>query len=154
MAERAPATEDPQVNESDSPDHENPVEEPSLGRVERFLARRRRTAAGRFGVRIVVTLFGLTVILGGIVLLPLPGPGWVIIFGGLAIWSLEYELAARLRRFAIRGVSRWTRWFGEQSWWTRSFVGLGLLVIILAIVIISLVVSIGPNFVDDIRSWF
>jgi uncharacterized protein (TIGR02611 family) len=154
LADHSAETEESQVSESDSPDHENPEVDPSLGRVERFLARRRRTPAGRIVVSIVLTVLGLLVIAAGIVLLPLPGPGWVIIFAGLAIWSLEFTWAARLRRFAMRQVSSWTAWLVRQPWWIRGLVGLGLLILIAAIVVGSLVISLGGDFITDIRSFF
>ena len=87
-------------------------------------------------------------------LLPLPGPGWVIIFGGLAIWSLEFTWAARLRRFAMRQVSAWTAWVGRQRWWVRVLVGLALAIVIAAIVAGSLAISLGGDFISDIRSFF
>jgi uncharacterized protein (TIGR02611 family) len=146
--------EESQVSESDSPDHENPEVDPSLGRVERFLARRRRTPAGRLAARVIIAALGLLIIAVGIVLLPLPGPGWVIIFGGLAIWSLEFTWAARLRHFAMREVSKWTAWVGRQPWWLRVLVGLGLLIIVAAIVAGSLAISLGGNFISEIQSFF
>jgi uncharacterized protein (TIGR02611 family) len=154
LPDRPPQIEESQVTESDSPDHENPEVDPSLGRVERFLARRRRTPAGRIGVTVVITLLGIVVIAIGIVLLPLPGPGWVIIFGGLAIWSLEFKWAARLRRFAMRQVASWTAWLGRQNWWLRVLVGLALLIVVAAIVAGSLAISLGGDFISDIRSFF
>jgi uncharacterized protein (TIGR02611 family) len=45
-------------------------------------------------VRIATVVAGFAVVAGGIVLLPLPGPGWVIIFVGLALLSLEFDWAA------------------------------------------------------------
>ena len=48
-----------------------------------------------------VFVVGLAVVVGGIILLPLPGPGWLIIFGGMAIWGTEFSWAQR--------VVRWTR---------------------------------------------
>ncbi|HSX28294.1 MAG TPA: TIGR02611 family protein [Candidatus Saccharimonadales bacterium] len=39
---------------------------------------------------------GLIVIVG-IILIPLPGPGWAIVFVGLAILATEFELAMRLK---------------------------------------------------------
>ena len=74
-------------------------------------------------MRVGVTVIGLVVIAVGVVLLPLPGPGWVIIFAGLAIWSLEFRWAARLRRFAIAQVSAWTAWLRRQGWPVRILVG-------------------------------
>jgi len=152
MANRPASAEESQVTTPDSPDHENPAADPSLGRVERFLERHRRTAVGRLYVRIVITALGLAVIGVGIILLPLPGPGWVIIFGGMAIWSLEYEWAARLRRFTIRQVTAWTKWLGRQSWWMRTVVALGLLVVVAVAIAGSLLVSLGPDFFQNMWS--
>jgi uncharacterized protein (TIGR02611 family) len=57
-------------------------------------------AVGRFirrsGKRIGVTIAGFAVLLAGVVLLVLPGPGWLLIFLGLAILATEYMWAARL----------------------------------------------------------
>jgi uncharacterized protein (TIGR02611 family) len=47
----------------------------------------------KFGVAIT----GVTVILIGIPLIPLFGPGWLIVFTGLAILASEFAWAGRLR---------------------------------------------------------
>ncbi len=44
-----------------------------------------------------VFLLGFAIVGTGIVLLPLPGPGWVIIFFGFAILASEFEFAERIR---------------------------------------------------------
>lgn len=62
----------------------------------------RRTALGRVAWRILVTIIGAVVIVIGIILLPLPGPGWVVIFAGLGVLSTEYEWARRLLRATRR----------------------------------------------------
>ena len=51
---------------------------------------------GRNGKRIGITIAGFAVLLAGVVLLVLPGPGWLLIFAGLAILSTEYVWARRL----------------------------------------------------------
>ncbi|MER7835726.1 TIGR02611 family protein [Streptomyces sp. NPDC096040] len=48
---------------------------------------------------------GLAVVVVGIVLLPLPGPGWVIIFGGMAIWATEFVWAQLVLRWTKRKVT-------------------------------------------------
>jgi uncharacterized protein (TIGR02611 family) len=57
---------------------------------------------GRNGKRVGVTIAGFAVMLAGIVLLVLPGPGWLLIFAGLAILSTEYLWARRLLMTAKR----------------------------------------------------
>ena len=51
---------------------------------------------GRNGKRIGITVAGFTVLVAGVALLVLPGPGWLLIFAGLAILSTEYLWARRL----------------------------------------------------------
>lgn len=51
---------------------------------------------GRNGKRVGVTIAGFAVLLAGIALLVLPGPGWLLIFVGLGILSTEYVWARRL----------------------------------------------------------
>lgn len=58
----------------------------------------------RSGKRVAVTIVGFAVVIVGIVLIPLPGPGWAIVFGGLAILATEYVWAQRLLGFAKRKV--------------------------------------------------
>jgi uncharacterized protein (TIGR02611 family) len=56
----------------------------------------------RSGRRIAVTIVGFAVLILGIILIPLPGPGWAVVFGGLAILATEYVWAQRLLNFAKR----------------------------------------------------
>lgn len=83
---------------------------------------------GRTTWRILVGVVGLLIIVGGIILLPLPGPGWAIIFVGLGVWAIEFEWAGRLLAFARRQVRRWTDWVKAQPRPVQLLVGaLGLL---------------------------
>jgi uncharacterized protein (TIGR02611 family) len=95
-----------------------------FARLQAFRARVRRTRAGRICWRIVVTVLGVVTIAGGVVLLPLPGPGWLIIFAGLGLLSTEYEWARRLLRFVRAKVTEWTRWWGRQGRFVQVLVGL------------------------------
>ena len=63
-------------------------------------------------------------------LLPLPGPGWLIIFGGLSILATEYTWAARLLHSVRNFASRWKNWAGRQPISVRlGLVLLGLFVL-------------------------
>ena len=61
---------------------------------------------GRNAKRTAVTIVGFAVVLIGIVLIPLPGPGWLIVFGGLAILATEYVWARRLLNYSRRRVGQ------------------------------------------------
>jgi len=54
----------------------------------------------RNGRRIAITVVGIVVLLAGLALLVLPGPGWLLIFVGLSILGTEYVWAQRLLRLA------------------------------------------------------
>lgn len=74
--------------------------------------------------RIVVGVVGAAVVVLGFVLIPLPGPGWLIVFAGLAILATEFVWAERLLRFARRKVHGWTEWVTGQSLAVRALIGL------------------------------
>jgi uncharacterized protein (TIGR02611 family) len=56
----------------------------------------------RNGKRVAVTIAGFAVLLAGVALLVLPGPGWLLIFLGLGILSTEYVWAQRMLATAKR----------------------------------------------------
>jgi uncharacterized protein (TIGR02611 family) len=61
-------------------------------------------------MRPLMILLGLVIIAGGVVLLPAPGPGWLVIGAGAALLAREFlflarfldRLEVRLRRIAGR----------------------------------------------------
>jgi tellurite resistance protein TerC len=63
-------------------------------------------SAYRWAKRIAVSVIGFTVLLVGVALLVLPGPGLVVIVAGLAILGLEFAWArAWLARAREKGTS-------------------------------------------------
>jgi hypothetical protein len=61
---------------------------------------------GRNAKRMAITVAGFAVVIVGLILVPLPGPGWLIVFGGLAILATEYVWARRLLNFAKQKVGQ------------------------------------------------
>ncbi|WP_407840006.1 TIGR02611 family protein [Streptomyces sp. DSM 116496] len=77
-------------------------EAPHVSKAPAFIkARRGLHLSWQVGVFIV----GLAVIGAGIAMLVLPGPGWVAIFAGLAIWATEFAWAHLALRWTKRKVS-------------------------------------------------
>ena len=105
----------------------------SVAEVRSVRARIRSSRTGRIAWRIGITVLGVGIIAGGIVLLPLPGPGWLIIFAGLGLLATEYEWAARLLRYARRTVSRWTTWVANQGRGMQILIGFAGLVLLAAL---------------------
>jgi uncharacterized protein (TIGR02611 family) len=80
--------------------------------------------------RILIAVLGLVVVAVGLLLVPLPGPGWVIVFAGLAIWATEFGWARRLLLFARALLRRWTDWARGQSRLAQGALGLAGLVLL------------------------
>ncbi|MFI0965600.1 TIGR02611 family protein [Streptomyces sp. NPDC021080] len=81
--------------------------ERALGsRAPQFIrARRALHVSWQVGVFVV----GLAVVVAGVVMLPLPGPGWLVIFGGMAIWATEFVWAQLVLRWTKRKVTEATQ---------------------------------------------
>jgi len=60
--------------------------------------------AGRVAVGMGLVAVGLVLALPGV-----PGPGLLVVFGGLTVLSNEFEWARRLRDQMRGAVTRWTR---------------------------------------------
>jgi uncharacterized protein (TIGR02611 family) len=103
-------------------------------RARDFRDRVRALPGGALLWRVGITVIGLAIIAGGVVLLPLPGPGWLIIFGGLGLLATEYEWASRLLGRTRLFVGRWSQWTARQGLWVRVAVGLLALVFLAAAV--------------------
>jgi uncharacterized protein (TIGR02611 family) len=75
--------------------------------------------------RVLIGVIGGAIVIGGIALIPLPGPGWLIVFAGLAVLATEFAWAGRLLDYARAKVRGWTDWVTEQSVLVRAAIGLG-----------------------------
>ncbi|NJC13817.1 uncharacterized protein (TIGR02611 family) [Micromonospora profundi] len=88
----------------------------------------RANPTGRITLKIVIAIVGALVVTIGIALIPLPGPGWLLVIAGLGIWAVEYHWARRLLAFTRRHVYAWTNWAKRQSLPLRFVLGsVGLL---------------------------
>jgi uncharacterized protein (TIGR02611 family) len=69
----------------------------------------------RRGRRAGVAVLGGAVLFVGIIAIPYPGPGWLIVFAGLGILSTEFEWAKRVLGFARAKYDAWQDWLRCQS---------------------------------------
>jgi uncharacterized protein (TIGR02611 family) len=114
-----------------------------LRRAVGFRDRVRANPAGRVVWRVAITVLGVGIIGVGIALLPLPGPGWLIIFAGLGLLATEYEWAARLLRLARRQVAAWTAWVRRQNRVVQVLVGVAGVVLLAGVLALSYFLVIG-----------
>jgi uncharacterized protein (TIGR02611 family) len=65
--------------------------------------------------KILIAIVGGLVTLIGLVLVPYPGPGWLIVFGGLAILATEFEFASRWLHNARGKYDASVAWLKRQN---------------------------------------
>jgi uncharacterized protein (TIGR02611 family) len=86
----------------------------------------------------------------GIILIPFPGPGWLIVLAGLAILAAEFVWAQRLLKYTRTRLEFWWHWLGRQHWTIRVLVGAASLAFVTGIVLLSLRISLGVRSVSDL----
>ena len=104
--------------------------------------------------RLVVGVLGLVVVVLGLIMVPFPGPGWLVVFLGLAIWATEFEWAQRLLHTARRTLQRWNDLLMPQPWWVKGLVLLATIAAVAAIFWLLFLVSGVPAFFPDtVEQW-
>lgn len=117
-------TEGPRTSQEHEPDA---VREPA--RTGRFAATRQRYRGLRDGMRHrpvvdrcwrwTVGTLGTIVVIAGLIMVPYPGPGWLIVFTGLAVLASEFEGARRVLTVARGHYDRWNAWQKRRHWTVR-----------------------------------
>jgi len=108
----------------------------------RIAARKSLEAPYRLGVGLV----GGLVVAVGIVAIPLPGPGWLIVFAGLFVLATEFLWAERVLEYARHRVEGWTDWLGRQSVLVRLAVALLTAAFVYGVVVVTLHVTGVPHW--------
>ena len=104
--------------------------------------------------RVLVGLLGLIIVVVGLIMVPFPGPGWLVVFIGLAVWASEFEWAKRLRHRAQSTLRAWTTWLTPQPWWVQGLLLLVTLAAVAAIFWLLFLISGVPTYVPDIvQEW-
>jgi uncharacterized protein (TIGR02611 family) len=89
---------------------------------------RRRPALARV-YRLVVGIIGWAIVLLGLLLVPLPGPGWALVFVGLAVLASEFHWARRIQQAGKRVFDRCSGWLRRQSRTVRAALGSAFVVL-------------------------
>lgn len=99
------------------------VLQPTLSAARAWRERIRSNPATRIAWKAVTGLVGTAVLVGGLFLVPLPGPGWLVVILGLAILASEFEWAHHLLQFVKQKVRAWSHWVGQQPVPVRLGIG-------------------------------
>jgi uncharacterized protein (TIGR02611 family) len=103
------------------------------------------TNAKRHAKRIAIGIIGGLVLIIGIIAIPYPGPGWLIVFAGLAILSTEFDWAQRVLDYARGKYDAWQEWLKRQSLAIRA----GFWLLTCAVVITTIYLLNGYGFIND-----
>jgi uncharacterized protein (TIGR02611 family) len=80
-----------------------------------FRARIEEKPTLRRTYQVGVAVLGGLVLAAGVIMIPYPGPGWLVVFAGLAILATEFIWARRVLTFARGKYDAWTDWLGRQT---------------------------------------
>lgn len=116
--------------------------------------RLRANSTTRPALRLTVGLVGLVLVGGGLLLVPLPGPGWLIVILGIAVWASEIEPASNLLDFVTARVRQWEQWVRVQARWVQALVAVATFVFVAAVAWTALKLTGLPPFLPaDLTSW-
>jgi uncharacterized protein (TIGR02611 family) len=90
--------------------------------IGRRLDRIRSTPAGRLTLKIAIGVIGAVLVIAGLIMVPFPGPGWLVVFAGLAVLATEFHWANRVLEFGKRTLAGWTAWLGRRGWTVKILV--------------------------------
>ena len=79
-----------------------------LRRMREWVSSHRRLEAA---YRTLVGILGGGLAILGLLMVPLPGPGWLVVFLGLAILGTEFHWAKRLAGWLKRALDRFWAWW-------------------------------------------
>lgn len=144
--------------ENEHPDHvDHPDHHVLLDAEDDDWAWRRRIRAHRTAAkvyRVAVFLLGLVVVVLGLLLIPFPGPGWLIVIAGLAIWATEFEKAQRVLEFVRRYLRMWEDWVRRQTLIVKGLVGVVGIAFIATVLWLTFHLSGIPGFFPDgLTNW-
>lgn len=104
--------------------------------------------------RIVVGVVGATILVVGLIMVPFPGPGWLVVLLGLAVLASEFEWAHGLLKYSQRTLRAWNEWLMPRPWWVKGLVLLLTIAAVAAIFWMLFLVSGVPGFLPDpVEEW-
>jgi uncharacterized protein (TIGR02611 family) len=104
--------------------------------------------------RIIVGVVGAFVVALGLILVPLPGQGWLVVLLGLVILASEFEFAQRWLHRLKHTLKVWTDWMRTQPWWVKGLVGLATFAAVAAAFWMIFLIGGVPGYLPDaVEEW-
>ena len=124
-------------------------------RIERIKNTHSRAKEGRYGfmVRPLTLILGWTILVIGIITIPLPGQGWFTTFIGVGILSIEEQWAKNLLVRSVHLYDRFFAWFHRQRQSVRITLVI-LLIVLIWIMVLGVVYGMWrAGTVDFLTPW-
>ncbi|MFE7842817.1 TIGR02611 family protein [Streptomyces sp. NPDC057474] len=115
-------------SEADVADNEAPLG----SRAPEFVKARRML---HLSWQVAIFIVGLAVVVAGVIMLVVPGPGWLVIFGGMAIWATEFVWAQLVLRWTKRKVAEATERALDPKVRRRNIILTSLGLVIVAVLV-------------------
>ena len=103
--------------------------------------------------RVAVAVIGGVVLVVGIIAIPYPGPGWLIVFAGLAILATEFAWAQHLLDHARSKYDAWGIWLSRQHVAIRIAVLAGTCLVVLGTMLLLNVFGMIDHFLHLHQTW-
>ncbi|MFI7700696.1 TIGR02611 family protein [Nonomuraea sp. NPDC049480] len=97
----------------------------------------RSTRTGALTLKIVIGVIGTVMVVGGLIMVPFPGPGWLVVFAGLAVLATEFHWAHKVLEFGKRTLHAWTQWYKRQGWTVR------IIMLVVTVAVAGVIVYFG-----------
>lgn len=97
--------------------------------------------------QVTIAIIGGVVLLLGIVMIPYPGPGWLVVFLGLGILSTEFAWAREWLSYGRKKYDAWSKWALSQHWAVKTL----LFLFTTVVVILTIWVLNGYGLINQ---WF
>ncbi len=94
-------------------------------------------------------MVGGAILLAGIIMIPYPGPGWLVVFAGLGILSTEFDWAKRVLDYAKSKYDAWSHWVARQNVMIKSLIWLGTALV----VVVTIWLLNGYGIINDVLNW-
>ncbi len=100
--------------------------------------------------RTVVGVLGTVVMAAGLVMVPFPGPGWLVVFVGVGILASEFDWAKRLLDFGKEKLRAWNDWIRPQPLWVKGLAALVTAVLVGLIFYVLFLLAGVPALLPDV----
>ncbi|MDO5502781.1 MAG: TIGR02611 family protein [Actinomycetia bacterium] len=96
----------------------------------RWRAKIRANPQSHFVYKWTIFVIGLLIVCVGLMMVPLPGPGWLVVILGLLLWSSEFDKAQGVLDFVRDKVRIWNAWVMRQHLFVRFLIGAATLLFV------------------------